>query len=184
MATADMAGRLSRRAALRLGGGTGLLAAVGAAAGRGGAGHAHAQTPPQVSTPRPTITLAAAQALIAAAQVKALEIGVPMAMAVVTDSGVLKAFGAMDGSSPVSVDIVQAKAYTAVAFRAPTHLFAQGVQANPALLASLSNLPRVILLGGGYPVMQGGAVVGGLGVGGGSTEQDMQVAEAALAALS
>ena len=39
------------------------------------------------------------------------------------------------------------------------------------------------LLAGGYPIAAGGVVVGGIGVGGGSPQQDMEVAEAALTVL-
>ena len=43
--------------------------------------------------------------------------------------------------------------------------------------------PRLVVFGGGFPVSVYGAVIGGIGVGGGRYEQDMKVAESALAAL-
>jgi uncharacterized protein GlcG (DUF336 family) len=182
-ATAGPAGtaRHTRFDALRLGG----AAAVALAAGAGlGAGSADAQAAkPEVSTARQTVTLAAAQALVAAAMAKAQEMGVPMSIAVVDESGVPKAFARMDGNSLASVELVQAKAYTAAAFRVPTHVLAERNAADPARLASLPNFPRVTFLGGGYPIMSGSTVVGGIGVGGGSAQQDMEVAEAALASL-
>jgi uncharacterized protein GlcG (DUF336 family) len=96
----------------------------------------------------------------------------------------LKAFRRMDNqNSAGTVEAVPDKAYTAAAFRTPTHVFAER-NADPAPLTSFPNLPRVTLLGGGYPIQAGDAVVGGIGVGGGRPQQDQQIAEAALAALA
>jgi uncharacterized protein GlcG (DUF336 family) len=130
-----------------------------------------------------TITIAGANALVAAAVAKALEIGVPMAIAVVDESGLLKAFNRMDGAGPATVDIVQKKAYTAAAFRTPMQALAQRSQDQPAQIASFTTTPRVTLLPGGLPITVDGTVIGGIGVGGGSGEQDVLVAQAALSAV-
>ncbi|MCC6174009.1 MAG: heme-binding protein [Chloroflexi bacterium] len=174
-----MTDSISRRAFGRVA--AGLAAGAMLAHGAAPASTAHAQT--SISTTRDTITLDAAQVLIAAAIAKAQELGVPMAIAIVDESGVLKAFARMEGTSLASVDLVQAKAFTSAAFRAPTHVLAERNQNDPTRLASLPNFPRVTLLGGGYPIQSGTSIVGGIGVGGGSAQQDMAVAEAALAAL-
>lgn len=173
-------GLVDRRTLLVAGAASGAAVALGSlpmAAQR-----AAAEEP--LSADRPSVSLAAAQAMIAAAIARAGEIGVAMAVAVVDESGVLKAFARMDGNSLASVDIVLAKAYTAAAFRAPTHVLAERNQSDPARLASLTSLPRVTLLGGGLPVTQSGVVIGGIGVGGGSPQQDIEVAQAALMALT
>ena len=129
-------------------------------------------------------SLDAAKALIEAAEAKSQEISVPMAIAIVDDGGLLKAFHRMDGlDRAVAVDLVPMKAYTAVSFRAPTHMLAEGAKNDVVMAATLATTPHFTLLGGGYPIMDGQVVVGGLGVGGGSVDQDMQVAEAALAAV-
>ena len=164
------------RVALGVAAGAVLAAGAGAAAAP-----AHAQT--QVSAPRESVTLEAAHALIGAAVARAQEIGVPMAVAIVDESGVIKGFARMEGNGLASVELVQAKAFTSVAFRAPTHVLAERNQGDPSRVASLPNFERVTLLAGGYPIRSGNAIVGGIGVGGGSPQQDMEVAEAALAAL-
>jgi len=133
-----------------------------------------------VMTQKGTITLAGAHALVAVAVAKALEIGVPMAIAVVDESGVLKAFNRMDGAGTAGVDIVQNKAYTAAAFRTPTQALAQRSQDQPTQIASFTTTPRVTLLPGGLPISIGGVVIGGIGVGGGTGEQDVLVAQTAL----
>ena len=54
---------------------------------------------------------------------------------------------------------------------------------NPPRAAALANIPGFTIAAGGYPVMDGEALIGGIGIGGGSPDQDMEVAEAALAVL-
>jgi uncharacterized protein GlcG (DUF336 family) len=130
-----------------------------------------------------SITAESAQALVAAAEAKAREIGVPMCIAVVDESGVLKAFSRMDGAAQLSVDIAQDKAYTAISFSMPTHAWFDFIKDDPPLLHGIVNTPRLVVFGGGYPVQHEGAVIGGIGVSGGHYHQDMQVAEAALAAV-
>lgn len=130
-----------------------------------------------------SITAEAAEQLLRAAEAKAREIGVPMVIAVVDESGVLKAFSRMDGAALLSVQIAQDKAYTAVSFGIPTHGWFDFIKDDPPLLHGIVNTPRLVVFGGGYPVQVDGAVVGGLGVSGGHYHQDMQVAEAALAAF-
>ncbi|CAA9213710.1 MAG: hypothetical protein AVDCRST_MAG77-85 [uncultured Chloroflexi bacterium] len=172
--------RHTRFGALRLAGAAGAALVTGAAL----SGTAHGQTQrPEVAVAKQGVSLAAAQALIAAAEAKAREIGVPMAICIVDESGVLKAFARMDGNSLASVELVQAKAFTSAAFRAPTHILAERNAGDPTRVASLPNFPNVTFLGGGYPISSGGVVVGGIGVGGGSAQQDQEVAEAALASL-
>lgn len=130
-----------------------------------------------------SITAESAQALVAAAEAKAREIGVPMCIAVVDESGVLKAFSRMDGAAQLSVEIAQDKAYTAISFSMPTHAWFDFIKDDPPLLHGIVNTPRLVVFGGGYPVQHEGAVIGGIGVSGGHYHQDMQVAEAALAAV-
>jgi uncharacterized protein GlcG (DUF336 family) len=181
--THTLATQHTRREAMHIGAG-GLALAAGAAL----AHTAAAQTPVAegaVSRTRQTVTLAAAERMIAAAQAKADELGVAVVIAVVDETGLLKALHRMDGvSSPGPLDVGQMKAYTAAAFRTPTDQLAENNLENPARMASLPNVPRVTLLAGGFPITDGDAVVGGIGISGASPDQDMQIGEAALAALA
>jgi len=130
-----------------------------------------------------SIASSTAESLIRAAQAKAREIGVPMVIAIVDESGVLKAFSRMDGAALLSVDLAKDKAYTAVSFGIPTHAWFDFVKDDPPLLHGIIKTNRLIVFGGGYPIKVGDAVIGGIGVSGGHYHQDMQVAEAALASL-
>jgi uncharacterized protein GlcG (DUF336 family) len=136
------------------------------------------------TTTKASITQKAAEILLEAGAKHALEIKVPMVIAVVDESGVLKAFRRMDGAALLSVDIAINKAYTAVSFGIPTHGWHDFIKDDAPLLHGIVHTPRLVVFGGGYPVNIGGQIAGAIGVSGGHYEQDMKVAEAALAALA
>jgi glc operon protein GlcG len=133
-----------------------------------------------IFTQKGSLSIAGANLLVTVALAKAAEIGVPMSVAVVDESGILKAFSRMDGAGVATVDIVQNKAYTAAAFRSSTQALAQRSQDLPTQIASFTTTPHVTLLPGGLPISVGGVVIGGIGAGGGSGEQDALVAQTAL----
>ena len=116
-----------------------LFGSVLLATSWGGPSPAAAQTAPG-TVMRPTITLEAAQAMVEAAAVTARELGVLMVIVVVDESGILKAFGRMDGAILLSVGIAQDKAYTAAAFGAPTHVLYDALKDQPAILASVGTI--------------------------------------------
>jgi uncharacterized protein GlcG (DUF336 family) len=131
-----------------------------------------------------SISTDAAHRLIAAAEAKAGELGKPFVIAVVDDDGVLKAFSRMDGAALLSVQVAQDKAYTAVGFGMPTDGWHDFIKDDPPLAAGApSGIDRLVVFGGGYPLTVDGQLVGGIGVSGGHYSEDMQIAEAGLAAL-
>jgi uncharacterized protein GlcG (DUF336 family) len=135
------------------------------------------------SVTKRSITQEAADRVIAAASAKADELGVPMAISVVDESGILKAFRRMDGAALLSVDLATNKAYTAVSFGMPSHGWHDFIKDDPPLLHGIVHTPRLVIFGGGYPITEDDRIIGGIGVSGGHYEQDMKVAEAGLAAL-
>ncbi len=125
-----------------------------------------------------------ARRMIVAAEEKAQAIGVPMNIAVVDESGVLKAFSRMDGAGLLPVQVSQDKAYTAVGFGMPTHGWFDFIKDDPPLAAGApSGIDRLIIFGGGYPITIDGTLVGAIGVSGGHYTQDQEVAEAGLAVI-
>lgn len=135
------------------------------------------------TTAKTSISTETAHRLIAAAEKAARDIGKAMAIGIVDESGVLKAFSRMDGAPLLAVDLAKDKAYTAVSFGIPTHGWYEFIKNDPPLLHGIVKTSRLVVFGGGYPIEISGAVVGGIGVSGGHYEQDMKVAQAALAAL-
>ena len=125
-----------------------------------------------------------AKRLIDAGEAAARELGVPMVIAIVDESGILKAYSRMDGAALLSVGIAQDKAYTSVSFGIATHEWFEFVKNDPPLLHGIIKTPRLVVFGGGYPIKEEGTIIGGIGVSGGHYEQDMKVAQAALAALA
>jgi glc operon protein GlcG len=132
---------------------------------------------------KPVLTTEDALAVLQAAMAKAIEIGVPMTVVVVDEEGTLKAFIRMEGTTHVTIDSATDKAYTAAAFHLPTHQLEQVMQNNPVWMASILKLPHITLVPAGYPLLVGQSVVGAIGTGGGTPEQDQVVAEAGAAAM-
>ena len=121
---------------------------------------------------RASVTTELARAMIEAAEQKAAEMGQPFVIAIVDDSGVLKAFSRMDGAPLVSVQVAQDKAYTAVGFGLATDAWHDFVKNDPPLaMGAAPGIDRLIVFGGGYPIKVGEAVVGGIGVSGGHYSQ-------------
>jgi uncharacterized protein GlcG (DUF336 family) len=130
------------------------------------------------------LTLNDARRMIAAAEKKAAEIGQPMNVAIVDEGGNLLAFERMEGAWLGSIDISQKKAWTSRAFDISTKDLATHSQSGDQFFGiHASNNGKVMIFAGGLPLKQGGKVVGGIGVSGGSGAQDQQVAEAGAAAL-
>jgi uncharacterized protein GlcG (DUF336 family) len=130
------------------------------------------------------LTLSDARRILLAAQKKADEIGQPMNVAVVDEGGNLVAFERMANAWLGSIDISIKKAWTARAFDIATQDLATHSQSgNQFFGIHASNDGKVMIFAGGVPLKQGGKVVGGLGISGGSGKQDQAVAEAGAAAL-
>jgi uncharacterized protein GlcG (DUF336 family) len=107
-----------------------------------------------------------------------------MNIAVVDEGNNLVAFQRMDGAWLGSIDIAQGKAYTARAFNMSTKELGPLCQPGEPLFGiHASNDGRLIIFAGGIPLERGGAVVGAIGVSGGSVEQDQEVAEAGAGAF-
>jgi len=69
------------------------------------------------------------------------------------------------------------KAYTANAFQMPTHELGQAARPDGPLYGIDASAPgKIVLFGGGFPYVVNGEVVGGIGVSGGTVEQDMDIA--------
>lgn len=130
-----------------------------------------------------SITSEAAQRLIVAAEAKAREMGKPMCIAVCDGDGTLKAFSRMDGAPLLSVQIAQDKAFTSISFGMATHDWFEFVKNDPPLLHGIIKTDRLIVFGGGFPIMIAGQMIGGIGVSGGHYSDDMEVAKAGLEAL-
>ena len=127
-----------------------------------------------------------AKLVIDGAVAKANEIGVPMCISVVDESGNLIAFERMDGGKVHSITVSQDKAFTAASARKGTHEFNQAcIPGHENNLFGIHTAlgGRMCIVGGGLPIALNGKVVGGIGVSSGLPEQDLGCAQAGVNAF-
>lgn len=142
---------------------------------------------PLVTRNHPKLTLEGARAALAAAERRAVEIKVPMDIAVVDDGGHLVAFSRMDGAKLSSVNVAILKAVSAALRRKPSG-WAVDPTGQPDLRISLSLAiggggAEQTPIRGGVPLIVDGEVVGAIGVSAGSEDEDVDCARAGAAAL-
>jgi uncharacterized protein GlcG (DUF336 family) len=139
-----------------------------------------AQTPPPPPLYGPSITLDVAKKVAAAAETEAKKNGFMMAIVIVDTAGHLTYFERIDSTQTASIDIAIGKAVSANDFKRPTKAFEEQLAGGrTAILA----LPHALPVEGGIPLMMDGKVVGAIGVSGGTSAQDGQVAAAGAMAL-
>ncbi len=127
------------------------------------------------------ITQSLALKILEAITNKAEELGIKINAAVVDEGANLKAFIRMDEAALLSSEIAQNKAYTAAAFGKPTHEWYPMIKDEPALLTGIVHTNKLVVFGGGIPLTVSGIIVGGIGVSGGTSEEDVLCAQAGLA---
>jgi glc operon protein GlcG len=117
----------------------------------------------------PTITLEHAMKVAAAAEAEAKKHNWKMNIAVVGPGGDLKYFLRMDDAQLASVQISQDKANAAARFRRPTKAFFDAVEGGHGYIAFLRG---VVPSEGGFPLVEGGKLIGAIGCSGGTGAQD------------
>lgn len=131
------------------------------------------------------LTLEMAEQALRAAQARARELGTPMTVTVVDEGGRLVLCARADATGFFTPETSRAKAVAAAAFRRSTTELAELAAKGSAFWKTVP----VILEGqalptpGGTPLVRGGRVIGGIGCGGGTGEQDQQCADAGAVAV-
>ena len=128
------------------------------------------------------ISLERAIAIIEAAVAEAKRRNWKMNIAVADPGGHLVAFQRMDGAMLASIQIAEHKARAASLFRRPTKVFEDGV--NLMHLNYLLAFDGVIASRGGIPLIEDGAIIGGIGVSGGTDSQDEIVSNAGASLIN
>lgn len=127
------------------------------------------------------ITIDEARTIIAAAEARANEIGVPVTIAILDPGAHLKALSRMDGAVLGALDVAIGKARTAVLFETASSAVHDYLPAAPGLDRSNGGL---MPFAGGFPLTDAaGRLIGAVGISGGAVPQDLDIAEAAAAAL-
>jgi glc operon protein GlcG len=143
---------------------------------------AHAQpaappTPASLPAYGAPITEAQAEKLVQAAVAEAKRLRFRMAVSIVEPTGALVMFHKIDDTQYASIRVSQEKATSAAVGKRATKAFADSIANSPGVATM-----GVIAIEGGLPIFSGGKIIGAIGVSGGSSAQDGQVAAAALAA--
>ena len=144
-------------------------------------GEQSAPAPSRGRTPVRRFDLAAAKRIAERAEARSAELGVPVVIAAADAGGNLMLLHRIEGALLASIEIAINKAWSAVAFQAPTATLgplASGDGPLPGLADT--NSGRVVLFGGGVPVHVDGELAGAIGISGGTAEQDVDIATCAL----
>jgi uncharacterized protein GlcG (DUF336 family) len=133
-----------------------------------------------------SISQDATHTVIVAAQAHARDQGLKVTVAVVDIGGLLMGLDRMDGAPPLSAQIAEAKAQGAAVWHRDGHVLAEVNEQRPGFVTAVSQMTRLPLIAGaGSLVIRDGegAVLGAVGVSGGTPDEDRACAEAGLGAL-
>ncbi len=124
------------------------------------------------------ISLDIAKKLAQKVETEALRIGVKAVVAISNAAARPVLIECMDDSYIASYDVALNKAYTSVALKMPTKTLKDLTKPGDSLYGiQYTNGGQIVIFGGGVPLLSGGNIIGGLGVSGGSEEQDTYLAD-------
>ncbi len=124
------------------------------------------------------MTLSLARRLAQRVEQKAAEMGVKPVVAVSNTAARPVLVECTDDAYIASYDVALQKAYTVVALKMPTKDLKPLAQPGGSLYGiQFTNQGQIVIFGGGVPLVYNGKIIGGLGVSGGSEEQDTALAD-------
>ena len=115
--------------------------------------------------------------LCSAAHEKSKQVGIDISFAICDENGLPRVYRRFWDALVLSITLVPGKAYTAAVTQSKTKDVAGCATEGGSLFAIQSNDPKITLVASGYPLFHEGRIVSGIGVGGGSEEQDCEIAE-------
>ena len=137
----------------------------------------------QMSRTKTTITQSAAKALAEAAIAAATERNLAIGVCVADAEGAPVALLRMDGVGAPIIEFCSEKAYTSAVTGATTRDFHAHMASSPSLQMGMTGRRKFLVWAGGLPIREGGETIGGIGISGGSEDQDIEIATAALASF-
>jgi uncharacterized protein GlcG (DUF336 family) len=134
-----------------------------------------------LTKPKAVVSLEAAEELVRRALAHGEKLGKKVAIAVVDDGGFLVAFGRMDGANPAAAQIAIDKAYTAAVSHIATHKWQEIMKDDePLRIGAPPAVHRLVVFGGGQPIVVDGQVVGAIGSSGAHWTGDTEIGSEAL----
>ena len=131
-----------------------------------------------------TLPFQQARDLVEGARARAVELGKALSMAVVDYGGFIVVIERMDGARPMTPDIALSKAYSAAVMQRPTMMLENWRQSDPVFFTQVGRMGHrpIVATKGGYTLKRDGVILGGLGISGGSPDEDQQICEDVLRA--
>lgn len=122
------------------------------------------------------INLKIAKEIIEYVEKKAIEMNVPVVIAIADENAIIKAVHNMDGALIASYDIAVNKAYTAAALRCSTEELGELSKEGSPLYGIQNTNNKIVVFGGGCPLKIGNRFLGSIGVSGGTAKEDIELA--------
>lgn len=131
-----------------------------------------------------TLQFQQARDLVDDARSRALDIGKALSMAVVDYGGFVVLIERMDGARPMTPDIALSKAYSAAVMQRPTQMLENWRNSDPVFFTQVGRMGQhpIVATKGGYTLKRDGVILGGLGISGGSPDEDQRICEDVLRA--
>ena len=132
-------------------------------------------------TTKKALTLEAAKKIAAVAESEAMKNMWTMVIVIVDDGGNVMYLERMDNTQIGSIEVAIKKSKSAISFKRPTKAFEDAVAGGRTVILKL---PGALPVEGGIPIMADGKLIGAIGVSGVQSNQDAQIAQAAIDALA
>jgi uncharacterized protein GlcG (DUF336 family) len=125
-----------------------------------------------------------ARRLVDDARERAFALGKALSIAVVDYGGFVVLVERMDGARPMTPSIATAKAYSAAVMQRPTRMLENWRESDPVFFTQVGRMGQhpIVATKGGYTLKRDGVIVGGVGISGGSPDEDEQIVEAIVEA--
>lgn len=120
------------------------------------------------------------EAMAQTAKIKSRELGIGVTLSISDENGNLRYLQRFGNAILPSLEISPKKAYTAAVLRLSTSEFGQIAQVGGNAFGINIADPRLVIFGGGFPLQIDGVTVGGIGISGGSVEEDEKIAKEIL----
>jgi uncharacterized protein GlcG (DUF336 family) len=129
-----------------------------------------------------TLPFEEARTLAGDARARALKLGKALSIAVVDYGGFMVLIERMDGARPMTPDIALSKAYSAAVMQRPTAMLEGWRNSDPVFFTQVGRMGQhpIVATKGGYTLKRDGAILGGIGISGGSPDEDQQICEDVL----
>jgi uncharacterized protein GlcG (DUF336 family) len=126
-----------------------------------------------------TLAFEEARSLADAARAHARDLGKALSVAIVDYGGFVVLIERMDGARPMTPDIALSKAYSAAVMQRPTEMLENWRNSDPVFFTQVGRMGQrpIVATKGGFTLKRDGTILGGIGISGGSPDEDQRICE-------